>query len=120
MTGSTSSDSSLTSDEGLNTSETSYATEDEIDSFPSPAKLTIIPQSNHPSIQPVKLEIKKSSKIESASTLPLISVMNARSLYQKRNNFKTLVNELGLELAIVSETWEREELSGGITTNGQS
>ena len=57
------------------------------------------------------LGIKKSSKVESASSLPLISVLNARSLYQKRNNFKSFVNELGVELAIVSETWEREEQS---------
>ena len=35
--------------------------------------------------------------------------MNARSLYQKKDNFKTFVKELGIEIAIVSETWERED-----------
>ena len=37
--------------------------------------------------------------------------MNARSLYNKPENFKTFLKELGVEVAIVSETWEREEQS---------
>ena len=63
--------------------------------------------------QPVKLEVKKkkNSKFEQASSLHLISVLNARSLYPKKDNFKSFVTELGIEIALVSETWEREEES---------
>ena len=35
--------------------------------------------------------------------------MNARSLYNKNKNFKKFMTELGCEVAIVSETWERED-----------
>ena len=38
-------------------------------------------------------------------------ILNARSLYNKSENFKTFIKELGVEIAIVSETWERQELS---------
>ena len=50
-------------------------------------------------------------KILQASTLPLVAVLNARSLYNKPENFKTFLNEMGIELSIVAETWEREEIS---------
>ena len=59
----------------------------------------------------MQLEVKKSSKVENASYLPLISVTNARSLYQKKENVKTFIQELGIEILLVSETWERENLS---------
>ena len=50
-------------------------------------------------------------KILQASSLPLVAVLNARSLYNKPVNFKTFLNEMGIELSIVAETWEREEIS---------
>ena len=50
-------------------------------------------------------------KILKASSLPLVAVLNARSLYNKPDNIKTFMNELGVELLIASETWERERLS---------
>ena len=40
-----------------------------------------------PIISPIKLNVKTSSKIKQASSLPLVSVMNARSLYNKAHNF---------------------------------
>ena len=50
-------------------------------------------------------------RINTASSLPLICVANARSLYNKSSNFKHILHELGIEIAIISETWERQELS---------
>ena len=35
-------------------------------------------------------------------------MLNARSLYNKRENFKTLQNQIGPDLSITSETWERK------------
>ena len=52
---------------------------------------------------------KKKLKLLKASSLPLIALLNARSLYNKNSNFKTFVTELGIEAAIISETWERED-----------
>ena len=37
--------------------------------------------------------------------------MNARSLYNKSENAENFLIELGIDVAIVSETWEREELT---------
>ena len=84
-----------------------YATDDEIDPTVPPADLSL---RNH-STGTTCLEVKKGSKFDKASNLPLVSVLNARSLYNKKSNFKTFVTELGIELAIVSETWERENES---------
>jgi hypothetical protein len=37
--------------------------------------------------------------------------MNVRSLYNKPENFKKFLNELGVEVEIISESWEREDMS---------
>ena len=79
---------------------TSYNTEDEIDPETGPISIT----------PPTKLN-KRKRKILEASSLPLVAVLNARSLYNKSDNFKTLLSELGIEVSIISETWEREEQS---------
>ena len=42
-------------------------------------------------------------KILKASSLPLVAVLNARSLYNKHGSFKTLMDELGIEAGIISE-----------------
>ena len=102
-----SSNSSFSSEGTLNASDSNYSSDDEIDTLTPPADLSI----NNSSSLPVVLSIKKTSRSENASSLPLVSVLNARSLYKKCDNFKTFINELGIELSIVSETWEREEMS---------
>ena len=43
-------------------------------------------------------------KSKDSSNLPLIAVLNARSLYNKAENFKDFIEELGVEVALVSET----------------
>ena len=43
-------------------------------------------------------------KSKDSSNLPLIAIMNARSLYNKAENFKDFIEELGVEVALVSET----------------
>ena len=90
-----SSEDDLTSEDSI---ATSYNTEDEIDPETGPISIT----------PPTKLN-KRKRKILEASSLPLVAVLNARSLYNKSDNFKTLLSELGIEVSIISETWEREE-----------
>ena len=70
----------------------------------------------HPENSPIKLTPiskpkRKDLNILKATSLPLICALNARSLYNKSKNFKTFLTELGVEVAIVSETWERDEQS---------
>ena len=79
---------------------TEYASQDEID--PDTTPISILPPS-----KPNKGQMK----ILKASSLPLVAVLNARSCYNKPDNLKKFLNELGIEVAIISETWEREELS---------
>ena len=91
----------LSSDDELSDDEsnvTEYDTEDEIE-----------PQTTPISISPVTKPNKRKMKILQASSLPLVGLLNARSLYNKADNLKTLLNELGLEIAIISESWERDE-----------
>ena len=100
-----SSESSFSSWANPNDPDSDDDTNDEDDDILPPADLTV----KNPSNQPVELEVKKISRLENASSLPLVSVLNARSLYQKKDNFKSFINELGIELAIILETWERDE-----------
>ena len=79
---------------------TTYDTEDEIE-----------PDNEPINISPPQMPSKRKQKILQASSLPLVAVMNARSLYNKADNFKTFMKELSVEVGIVSETWEREEQS---------
>ena len=91
----------LSSDDELSDDEsnvTEYDTEDEIE-----------PQTTPISISPVTKPNKRKMKILQASSHPLVGLLNARSLYNKADNLKTLLNELGLEIAIISEGWERDE-----------
>ena len=57
---------------------------------------------------PVVKNIRVRKQIVRAEYLTLISVTNAHSLYNKSENFKTLLKELTIECSIVSETWERK------------
>ena len=96
---SSSSDDGDTSDSN-ESNVTDYDTEDEIEPETGPINIT-------PTTEPGR----RQRRILQASSLPLVAVMNARSLYNKPESFKTFLKELGVEAAIVSETWEREEES---------
>ena len=98
---------SVSSESTLDSSSSSYGTDEEVEPILTPANLTVQNSSN-PSVQ---LEVKVSSKVQNSSCLPLISLLNARSLYLKKLSFKKFIMELGVEIAIVSETWERENES---------
>ena len=60
---------------------------------------------------PIHMNHISSKRMSTATSLPLICVANARSLYNKSTNFKHILHELGVEIALISETWERQELS---------
>ena len=55
--------------------------------------------------------IKRSNKTLQALDLPTIINLNPRSVYNKVDEFHTLVSELSADLVFMSESWERENLT---------
>ena len=64
-------------------------------------------QKNHINHKNLKT-IKRSNKNLQALDLPSVINLNPRSIYNKKNEFHTLVNELSVSLIFMSESWERE------------
>ena len=57
--------------------------------------------------QPIVLDIHPSK--EQSSSLPLCLLINARSLYNKGNNIRQMLQQLGPEICIITETFESEK-----------
>ena len=55
--------------------------------------------------------IRKNDKVLQALNLPTICNLNPRSIYNKRNEFETLVDQEDLHLIFMSESWERKNLT---------
>lgn len=53
---------------------------------------------------------EKENRFEQALNLPTICNINPRSIYNKADEFHTLVEEEELDLIFISESWEREYL----------
>ena len=53
--------------------------------------------------------VKRSNKLLQAAQLPKILICNPRSVYNKVENLKTFIKEEDIDVAILSETWERED-----------
>ena len=85
-------------DSSGDTNITDYATDDEVD-----------PQTDPIILSPILQPSRQKKKILQASTLPLLGILNARSCYNKPDNLKKIIKELGIEGLIISETWERED-----------
>jgi hypothetical protein len=55
--------------------------------------------------------IKRSNQCLQALELPTVVNLNPRSVYNKIDEFHTLVSELQVDLVCMSESWERESLT---------
>ena len=55
--------------------------------------------------------VKRSNKVCQALNLPKVLNLNPRSIYNKINEFVTFVDEENIDLACLSESWERENLT---------
>ena len=87
---------------------TIYDTDDEPDSEPAPVILNpIVGQIIRPG-QPIRMDVNLDNS-EQHPVLPLCVMLNARSVYNKADHFKDLY-QLGPDLIIVSETWERRRI----------
>ena len=63
-------------------------------------------QRKHQQVPRTLKTIQRSEKLIQAASLPRILNMNARSIYNKVEEFKTFVNEREIDLVCMSETWE--------------
>ena len=86
-----------------------YDTEDELDSQPIPANFFLVPNQTHVVGQPVQLDVEVLDLKN--SRLPLCLLFNARSLYNKVSNLRTMLHQVGADLLIISETWELKRQS---------
>ena len=86
-----------------------YETDDEVDPIITPAILTPVPNQTLVQGQPIQLEVE--TGVEKQTLLTLCMMLNARSLYNKSEHFKNLLHQIGPEITIVSETWERQKQS---------
>ena len=56
------------------------------------------------------ITIKRSNKLLAAVQLPVVVNLNPRSIYNKREEFKTMMNQLDCSLCFMSESWDRDNL----------
>ena len=99
---------SVTSESSSDDSFLNYDTDDEVDPILDPAVLAPVPNQVPVQGQPVQLEVVPDVSTQ-PSPLPLCMMLNARSLYNKADNFKSLLHQITPDITIVSETWERQK-----------
>ena len=54
--------------------------------------------------------IKRNNKILDAAQLPVVINLNPRSIYNKAEEFKTMMDQLDCTLCFISETWDRNDI----------
>ena len=101
-------DTSANSCDEDNNDDTLYDTDEEVDATVNPVVFTPVPNQKFSSNKPIKIEINQANQAKS-TTLPLCMALNGRSLYNKSNNFKNLLEQICPDISIVSETWERQK-----------
>ena len=101
---------SINSDSSSHNSSLDYNTDDEVDPVLDPVVLAPVPNQVLDHGQPIQLEVVEDPTIQH-SPLPLCMMLNARSLYNKSENFMTLLHQITPEITLVSETWERQKMT---------
>ena len=51
-----------------------------------------------------------SKKVQTANQLPVIVNLNPRSIYNKKEEFKTMMEQLDVDICFMSESWDREKI----------
>jgi hypothetical protein len=59
---------------------------------------------------PRRTTIRRSNRILEASNLPNILVLNPRSIYNKCEEFKTMMEQMDVDICCISESWDRDNL----------
>ena len=50
-----------------------------------------------------------SKKVATASSLPVLVNLNPRSIYKKKNEFKTMMDQLSVDCCTISESWDKSD-----------
>ena len=51
----------------------------------------------------------RSKKVTTAAQMPVIVNLNPRSVYNKKEEFKTMMEQLDVDICFMSESWDREK-----------
>ena len=86
--------------------DTVYDTDDEAFPEPIPMNLTLVPGQDIKHGQPVTFDANL--KKEMSSYLPLCLLFNARSIFNKADNLSEILQQIGPDICMISETFERE------------
>ena len=84
-------------------SDSEYGSEDEAFSDPIPANLFPVSEDVAPG-QPIKLDLNMKDNL--SSNLPLCLLLNARSVYNKCKNLDEMLQLIGPDFCLISETFE--------------
>ena len=60
--------------------------------------------------KPCLVTIKRSNKLLAAVQLPIVVNLNPRSIYNKADAFKTMMEQLDCSVCFISESWDRQSL----------
>ena len=55
------------------------------------------------------VRIKRSNKLLTAVQVPVVVNLNPRSIYNKADEFKTMMEQLEVGVCFMSESWDRDE-----------
>ena len=88
---------------------TLYDTEGEID--PVPVHVILTPSDGIPGQHTPALDVDTTDKVDIPTSLPLCMCANARSVYNKVDSLRNILNTIGPDITIISETWERKNCS---------
>ena len=99
----------ISSDSDNSDDDTIIDTDDEVDSQPIPANFFPVPDQIVLPGQPLQFDVNLSTDNKS-SFIPLCLVMNCRSACNKANNLKEMMQTIGPDLILASETWERDKM----------
>ena len=83
-----------------------YESDNEAFSDPIPVNLYQVPGQTVTPGQPITLDVDLNNDIQ--SYLPLCLLFNARSCYNKTDNLTELLNQIGPDICMISESWEAE------------
>ena len=60
---------------------------------------------------PVLKRIRRDNKVLQALELPVVLNLNPRSIYNKVDDFKLIIEQYQVDVAFISESWERDDLT---------
>ena len=87
--------------------DTEYTSENEAFSDPIPANLFLSPDQHCLPGEPPDLQVGLATDPDHPINIPLCLLINARSIFNKTDNLNKMLNQIGPDLCIISETFER-------------